>query len=46
MPVDSLFIKYQQTANVFVFRPHLTKQRPGYSDLRGGFRNYDSVLDV
>ena len=45
-PIDTLFIKYQQIANVYVFRPHLTKQRPGYSDLRGGYRNYDVVLDV
>jgi GR25 family glycosyltransferase involved in LPS biosynthesis len=46
LPIDTLYIQYQKTANVYVFRPHLTKQRPGYSDLRGGFRNYDGVLDI
>ena len=46
LPVDTLFVNYQKKGNVYVFRPHLTKQRPGYSDLRGGFRNYDKVLDV
>lgn len=45
-PIDSIFIEYQKKKNVYVFRPHLTTQRPGHSDLRGGFRNYDSVLDV
>jgi GR25 family glycosyltransferase involved in LPS biosynthesis len=45
-PIDTIFIKYQDEANVYVFRPHLTKQRPGYSDLGGGFRDYDFVLNI
>lgn len=42
--VDNTFVEYQNIGNVYIFRPHLAFQAPGYSDIREGFRNYDRVL--
>jgi len=43
-PVDNIFIKYQQMYPTYVFKPNLVYQKPGYSDNRNGFRDYNSVF--
>lgn len=44
VPVDDIFTRIQPNINCYLYVPYLTWQREGYSDVRGGFRNYDRVL--
>jgi glycosyl transferase family 25 len=43
-PVDNILTTIQKNGNVYAIKPGIAFQREGHSDIRGGFRNYDSVL--
>jgi GR25 family glycosyltransferase involved in LPS biosynthesis len=38
--VDVLYASQHKNLNVYIFRPHLTYQRAGISDIQGGFVDY------
>ena len=40
VPVDLIYTMAQDTYNVYTFVPNLAWQRPGYSDIVNGYRNY------
>jgi GR25 family glycosyltransferase involved in LPS biosynthesis len=44
VPVDNIFTRVQARVNCYLYKPYITYQREGFSDIRGGFRNYDRVL--
>lgn len=44
MPVDDVFIEHHKFNDTYTFYPNLAWQRPDFSDIREGFRNYDVVL--
>ena len=39
--VDVYYGDMMKNCNAYVFRPHLSYQREGYSFIQGGFQNYD-----
>lgn len=44
IPVDDVFIEHHKYNKTYIFYPNLAWQRPDFSDIREGFRNYDVVL--
>lgn len=44
LPVDNIYTHIQREKTVYTFNPRIVVQLEGYSDILGGFRNYDKVL--
>jgi GR25 family glycosyltransferase involved in LPS biosynthesis len=43
-PIDEFYRKHiQQNYNCYIIRPHLSYQRPGFSDIMGGDRDYKNI---
>jgi glycosyl transferase family 25 len=43
-PIDVIGIEYQKNNNCYTFRPHLTYQKEGFSDIQKKVVNYDHLL--
>ena len=43
LPLDMAYRTIQRSHNCYISRPHLGWQRPGHSDIMGGFRDYKNI---
>lgn len=43
-PIDNLYSRIQWEETFYIFKPKIVIQKEGYSDVRGGHRNYNDVL--
>ena len=45
LPIDEIYCEYQRMSECHMLAPRVVYQRPGYSDICKGFRNYSRMRD-